>query len=542
MLHLHQLAYSHPNGDLLFEQIEFTLPKGLTGLTGPNGYGKSTLLKLITGELSADRGQIKYDSLPYYVPQHYGQFDHLTIQEILGIDKPLKALKAILAGKTEERFFTELKDQWDIEERLEVVFSKWQLHSIEPSMFFGELSGGMKTKVLLSGISLHNPALLLLDEPSNHLDSGGRKLLYKFLENYNGSALIVSHDRTLLERMQNIAVLDQFGLTTYGGNYSFYYEQITNHKNALLKEINSKTQALKEAELTRKNALERKQKLDSRGKGKQEKAGLPTILQHSLKNKAENSTARLSASHEGKIGDIRAELKALKEREKQNTAMRLTLQHSELHKGKLLIEAKDLDYAYHNSHASLWPVKLNFSLYSKSRWVIQGHNGSGKSTLMALISGKHIATSGNFLITTNRTFILDQDYQMINDQLTVRQQVDLYKHPKMLPHEVAINLTRFLFTPEYWDKPCGTLSGGERMRLSLCCISLKKETIDILLLDEPTNNLDLENLDILTQVIAAYQGTLLVSSHDHMFLQQIGIDYAFCINVGGKLIPFSTES
>ncbi|WP_158639615.1 ATP-binding cassette domain-containing protein [Arachidicoccus ginsenosidivorans] len=145
---------------------------------------------------------------------------------------------------------------------------------------------------------------------------------------------------------------------------------------------------------------------------------------------------------------------------------------------------------------------------------------------------------GELLTTTNRIFELDQDYQIIQNQLSVRQQVDLYKHPSMLSHEVGILLTRFLFTPDDWDKPCATLSGGERMRLALCCLSLQKEAIDILILDEPTNNLDLENLIILTEVIADYKGTILVCSHDSLFLQQIGIDKALLIGEGGKLTPF----
>jgi len=538
MLHLHQLAFSHPNGSLLFEQLEYSLPQGLTGLTGPNGYGKSTLLKLITGKLSPSHGHIHCSDTPYYVPQHYGQFDHLSIQEVLGIDRPLKALKAILAGNTEPQFFTDLDEQWDLEEKLAIALAKWQLPMIKPSTLFGQLSGGMKTKVLLSGVSLHHPALLLLDEPSNHLDSAGRQLLYQFLDSYKGNALIVSHDRRLLDKMDSILVLDQSGLSSYGGNYSFYQEEMTKQRDAFLKELKSKAQLLKEAEITRRQAIERKQKLDSRGKGKQEKAGLPTILQHSLKNKAENSTARLSASHDGKIADIRVELKMLKEREKQNTGMRLALAHSDLQKGKLLVEARDVCYCYQQGGLSVWPVPINFSLYSDSRWVIQGQNGSGKSTLMALISGKKRATVGELLTTTNRIFELDQDYQIIQNQLSVRQQVDLYKHPSMLSHEVGILLTRFLFTPDDWDKPCATLSGGERMRLALCCLSLQKEAIDILILDEPTNNLDLENLIILTEVIADYKGTILVCSHDSLFLQQIGIDKALLIGEGGKLTSF----
>ena len=106
---------------------------------------------------------------------------------------------------------------------------------------------------------------------------------------------------------------------------------------------------------------------------------------------------------------------------------------------------------------------------------------------------------------------------------------------------MGIALARFLFTPAHWDKPCAALSGGERMRLALCCLYLKKEAADILLLDEPTNNLDLENLAILTEVVAAFRGTLLVTSHDPLFLEQIGVTHVLQLSEGGRVSPWEKE-
>jgi len=538
MLQLHQLAFGHPNGNILFKQLDYTLPAGLNGLTGPNGCGKSTLLKVMAGQLMPTQGRIERTEVPYYVPQHYGQFDHLTLAEVLHVDKPLRALSAILAGDTKEAYFTDLGDQWDLEEKLEKSLSHWGLKGLTADMAFGGLSGGMKTRVLLSGLSLHSPGCILLDEPTNHLDGTGRQLLYQFLDTFKGEALIVSHDRVLLEKMHTILVLDAEGLTTYGGNYSFYMEEVTKQKNAFQQQLRSTSRSLKEAEQQRREVIQRKQKQDSRGQGKQQKAGLPTILQHSLRNKAENSAARLDASHSEKIDNLKSEVKALREQDKNNAGMRLALTASGLHKGKLLVEASDLNFQYKKQGACVWDTTLNFSLYSGDRWVITGDNGSGKSTLMELVTGKLKPSVGTLYTAGAVILQLDQHYQIIDDALSVQAQAERYKHPGTLAHEVGIALTRFLFTPAYWDKSCSTLSGGEKMRLALCCLYLKKEAADLLLLDEPTNNLDLENLAILTDVVAAFKGTLLVTSHDPLFLAQIGVTKALNLSQGGSLIAF----
>lgn len=537
MLQLHQLTYGYLNGNILFKQLDYSLAPGLSGLTGPNGSGKSTLLQLMAGQLPAVKGRIESTEKPYYVPQHYGQFDHLTIAAVLQIEQPLKALKAILAGETTEKNFTDLGEQWDLEERLLKSFSQWELKAMSPDTPFGQLSGGMKTKVLLSGLSLHEPRCILLDEPTNHLDGSARALLYQFLQGFKGAALIVSHDRVLLDKMQSIVVLQNQELTTYGGNYQFYMEEVSRQKNALQQQLKSKSQSLKQAEELRRQVIQRKQKLDSRGKAKQEKAGLPTILQHSLKNKAENSSARLDASHGEKIDLLKSEVKSLREQDKQIAGMRLAISDSQLHRGKLLVQAEQLVFQYEGAAGPVWKTPLDFSLYSGARWVISGDNGSGKSTLMQLIQKVLEPTGGRIYAAASSLLQLDQHYQIIQPALSVMEQANLFKHPTILAHQVGIALTRFLFTPDFWDKPCSTLSGGERMRLALCCLSLKKEAPDLLLLDEPTNNLDLENLHILTEVVAAFKGTLLVTSHDPMFLQQIGITHALNLEQGGKLTP-----
>src|SRR5690606_29536225 len=131
---------------------------------------------------------------------------------------------------------------------------------------------------------------------------------------------------------------------------------------------------------------------------------------------------------------------------------------------------------------------------------------------------------GNVFIAENKTVYIDQDYSLIENNLKIYEQVQQFNISALQEHEIKTRLNRFLFTKDDWDKPCTALSGGERMRLMLCCLSIGKRSPDIIVLDEPTNNLDIQNIEILTGAINDYQGTLLVVSHDETFLAQIGIE------------------
>jgi ATPase subunit of ABC transporter with duplicated ATPase domains len=183
MLILQNISYTHPSKDLLFSDINLTVNNHeKTALIGNNGAGKSTLLKIIAKELQPSNGQIIVETEPYFIPQIFGQFNHLTIAEALKIDKKLNALKEILNGNTTEENFNLLNDDWTIEDRCNDALQHWQLIDIDLSQKMEALSGGQKTKVFLAGISIHQPELILLDEPSNHLDIASRKLLYGFIQ------------------------------------------------------------------------------------------------------------------------------------------------------------------------------------------------------------------------------------------------------------------------------------------------------------------------------------------------------------------------
>lgn len=524
MLTIQNLTYTHLNKDLLFSDINLTVNNhDKIALIGNNGVGKSTLLKIITKELQPSDGQINIDTEPYYIPQIFGQFNHLTIAQALRIENKLNALKEILNGNTSEENFNTLNDDWTIEDRCKEALQYWQLSDLDWSQKMETLSGGQKTKVFLAGISIHQSELVLLDEPSNHLDISGRQLLYDFIQSTKSTLIIVSHDRKLLNLLNLVCELHKNGIKVYGGNYDFYEEQKKIETNALSQDIQSKEKALKKAREKERETLERQQKLDSRGRGKQEKSGVARIMMNTLRNNAENSTSKLKSVHAEKIGNIRQELQNLRSSLSETDQMKLGFDNSKLHKGKKIFAAENINFAYENEKY-LWKENLNFQIVSGERIAIKGTNGSGKTTLIKVILGNLIPQIGNVFIAENKIVYIDQDYSLIENNLKIYEQAQQFNISALQEHEIKMRLNRFLFTKDDWDKPCSSLSGGERMRLMLCCLSIGNQSPDMIILDEPTNNLDIQNIEILTNAINEYQGTLLVISHDETFLEQIGIE------------------
>jgi ATPase subunit of ABC transporter with duplicated ATPase domains len=521
MLFLQDASYTHPNRDLLFKDINLAINKhDKIALIGNNGSGKSTLLQILAGTLLPSHGLARTESDPYYVPQIFGQFNEHTIAQALQIEEKIAALKQILNGHVTDENMTLLADDWNIEERCNEAFAKWNLDIPDLNQKMGMLSGGQKTKVFLAGITIHNPEIVLLDEPSNHLDSGSRGILYDYIKSTTATLVVVSHDRTLLNLLDTVYELSKRGITVYGGNYDFYAEQKMIESEALSQDLKNKEKALRKAKEIERESIERQQKLDARGRKKQEKAGLPTILMNTLKNKAEKSTSHMKGVHAEKVGAISQDLSQLRASLSDKEKMKVDFDHSTLHKGKVLVTAKDINFGYNHW---LWNEPLNFQIISGDRIAIKGQNGSGKTTLIRMLLGDLQPQSGSVERANMKVVYMDQDYSLIDNNLTVYEQAQHYNSGALQEHEVKIRLNRFLFTKEYWDKPCLALSGGEKMRLMLCSLTISNQAPDMIILDEPTNNLDIQNIEILTAAISDYQGTLLVISHDEYFLKEIHV-------------------
>ena len=430
-------------------------------------------------------------------------------------------MQEILDGNLSEANYKLLNDDWTIEERCFDALQYWQLDGITLHQKMETLSGGQKTKVLLAGISLNTPEFILLDEPSNHLDTAGRNLLYDFIESSANTLIVVSHDRALLNRLSMVCELSRNNIKIYGGNYDFYAAQKKLELNALNEDVRNKKKALRKAREKERTTMERQQKLDSRGRKKQEKAGLPTISINKFRNNAEKSTSRLKDIHAEKTGALAEELNTLRKELPGIEIMTFYFDNAALHTGKILLRANDINFTYGNGW--LWRHDLHLEIASGERIALKGLNGSGKTTLIKIILGKLSIGKGTVYSAIDKAVYIDQDYSLIDNRLTVYEQAQQFNNSGLQEHEIKIRLNRFLFIQEFWDKSCSGLSGGERMRLMLCCLTISNKAPDLIVLDEPTNNLDIQNIEILTAAINEYRGTLIVVSHDEVFLKETGV-------------------
>ena len=519
------LSYIHTDKEVLFSNLNLIINSGeKTALTGNNGCGKSTLMRILAGEASPGTGSVHCSGHLYYVPQHFGQYDDRTVAQVLGIDRKLTALHAILNGDTAEEHFARLDNDWNIEERTQAVLHAWHLNGISLLRPLEGLSGGEKTRLFLAGMELKEPDTLLLDEPTNHLDTAGRKRLYDFVHRTSATVLVISHDRTLLNLLPAICELSRNGLACYGGNYDFYKEQKEVHRNALQQQLEEKEKALRLARKTAREMEERKARQNTRGEKASIKKGIPRILLGGLKNHAENSSSKLSNVHAEKTDKIQQEITNLKGSLPQTNKLKTDFNASALHIGKILVTAQNINFHYPDSNTNLWTVPLSFQLRSGNRFCIKGDNGSGKTTLLKLITGELTPTGGTIERADFTYIYLDQEYSLIQNEYTVSEQAEAFNLRHLPEHETKTILNRYLFPQDVWNKPCSKLSGGEKMRLAFCCLMIADNTPDLFILDEPTNNLDIESIEIITATIRNYQGTVLAVSHDRDFLKETGIE------------------
>ena len=540
---IQKISYIHPDKEVLFSDLNFAISKGQKlGLVGNNGCGKSTLLQIIAGQLSPSSGVIVRPDDLYYIPQHFGQYDSLTIAQALQIERKQQALHAILAGDASNENFVILDDDWNIEERSIAALDLWGLGQFTLSYPMNLLSGGEKTRVFLAGLDIHHPSVVLMDEPTNHLDSSGRQRLYDWVEKYRSTLLVVSHDRTLLNLLPEICELKKHQINYYGGNYEFYKEQKTLMQEALQQRIEEKEKALRIARKVARETAERRDKQNVRGEKSNIKKGVPRIVLNALQGKSEKSTSKLTGVHQEKAEKLTNERNQLRGSLSPTAALKTDFNSSSLHTGKILVTAKEINFSYHSnsinndiqensiSKQQLWQAPVSFQLKSGDRLRIEGANGSGKTTLLKLITGQLQPQEGTLTRTDFSYVYLNQEYSIIDDRNSILEQAYAFNSRNLPEHEIKIILNRYLFPASEWDKSCRKLSGGEKMRLAFCCLMISNNTPDMFILDEPTNNLDIQSIEIITATIKNYAGTVIAISHDNYFIQEIGVEQCILLS------------
>ncbi|MFF4587178.1 ABC-F family ATP-binding cassette domain-containing protein [Streptomyces sp. NPDC001388] len=509
------LSFSWPDGTPVFEDLDAAFGPGRTGLVGVNGSGKSTLLQLIAGRLTPAGGTVRISGEVGHLPQNVTLDTALRVDDALGIAAQRAALHAIEAGDARDEHFETLGDDWDVEERALATLGELGLGHIGLDRTVGEVSGGESVLLRLAALLLRRPDVLLLDEPTNNLDLYARRRLYAAVASWPGVLIVVSHDRELLDLVDQIADLRAGEITWYGGNFSAYEEALATEQEAAERMVR-----VAEADLRRqkRELADAQVKLARRkryGQKMWDQKREPKIVMGARKRAAQESAGKHRILHEERLSEARERLDEAVEAVRDDDVIRVDLPYTAVPPGRDVLTLRDLELAYGARVAG------GVELRGPERVALVGRNGAGKTTLLRTIAGELAPVAGEAHAHVPLRF-LPQRLDVLDDRLTVAENVARFA-PAATVNRIRARLARFLFRGARADRTAGTLSGGERFRAALAALMLAEPAPQLLLLDEPTNNLDMASVRQLTTALESYEGALVVASHDLPFLESIGI-------------------
>ncbi|MFJ9667893.1 ABC-F family ATP-binding cassette domain-containing protein [Streptomyces sp. NPDC101219] len=527
------LSFTWPDGTPVFDGLDVAFGPGRTGLVGVNGSGKSTLLRLIAGELTPADGTIRIAGEVGHLPQNVTLDTALRVDEALGIAARRAALHAIEAGDTAEEHFETVGDDWDVEERALATLGELGLGHIGLDRTVGEVSGGESVLLRLAALLLRRPDVLLLDEPTNNLDLYARARLYEAVRNWSGVMVLVSHDRELLEHVDQIADLRSGRITWYGGNHSAYQEALAVEQEAAERTVRNAESDVRKQKRELADAQVKLTRRKRYGQKMWDSKREPKIVMGARKRAAQESAGKHRILHEERLAEARERLDAAAEAVRDDDEIRVDLPYTAVPPGRTVLTLRDLELA-HGSR-----VKGEVQLRGPERVALIGRNGAGKTTLLRTIAGELEPVAGETAAHVPLRF-LPQRLDVLDDGLTVAQNVARFA-PEATDNRIRARLARFLFRGGRADRKAATLSGGERFRAALAALMLAEPAPQLLMLDEPTNNLDLASVRQLTTALESYEGALIVASHDLRFLESAGIT-RWMLMEGGELREITPEA
>ncbi len=502
----------------VLKRVSFTLQEqDRMGLVGVNGCGKSTLMKIIAGEETADSGSVNMQKglRIGYLAQQGELTGEETVREVLEsvfdplvrMEEEMRFLENEMAGNGEDaealrrlgsrydaltREF-ERRDGYSWRSRVTGVLKGLKLWEMR-EMKTARLSGGERTRLCLGRMLLSEPDLLLLDEPTNHLDLKSISWLEDYLNSYKGAVLVISHDRYFLDHVcGRMAELILGTVETYTGNYTQYTE-----KRAEIYETRMKAWELQQKEIARQEAV---------------------IAMYRRFNR--EKSIRLARSREKRLEKIE---RLEKPQEEDTVQFRFETRRRT---GEDVLQTDELEKSYGERNL-FRNVKMH--IRAGDRIALIGDNGTGKTTLLRCLTGEEKPDHGSIRWGTGVDIgYYDQHQAGLNEQKTVLDEV-WDRFPRMEQYEVRGALGMFLFTGDDVFAPVHTLSGGEKGRVALTELMLRKD--NVLLLDEPTNHLDMDSREVLEDALADYPGTILAVSHDRYFINRFA-EKVFVLEEGG---------
>ncbi|MGW2640583.1 ATP-binding cassette domain-containing protein, partial [Streptomyces sp. NPDC001348] len=461
-----------------------------------------------------------------HLPQNVTLDTALRVDEALGIAAQRAALHAIEAGDAAEEHFETLGDDWDVEERALATLGELGLGHLGLDRRVGEVSGGESVLLRLAALLLLRPDVLLLDEPTNNLDLYARRRLYTAVTSWPGVLLVVSHDRELLDLVDQIADLRAGEITWYGGNFTAYEEALAAEQEAAERMVRVAEADWRKQKRELADAQVKLARRKRYGQKMWDSKREPKIVMGARKRAAQESAGKHRIMHEEKLAEARERLDEAVEAVRDDDEIRVDLPYTAVPPGRDVLTLRDLELAYGARAGGA------LELRGPERVALVGRNGAGKTTLLRTIAGELAPVAGEARAHVPLRF-LPQRLDVLDDELTVAENVARFA-PDATNNRVRARLARFLFRGARADQKAGTLSGGERFRAALAALMLAEPAPQLLLLDEPTNNLDMASVRQLTTALESYEGALVVASHDLPFLQSIGITRWLLVE-GGEL-------
>ncbi len=382
------------------------------------------------------------------------------------------------------------------------------------------LSGGEATRAALAALLIAEPDVLLMDEPTNNLDGDARAAVAELLAGWKGGAIVVSHDRALLRQMDRIVELTGLGASVYGGNYDVYAERKAAEAAAAVRALDAAEQTLDRVKGDIQTQRERKWRSDARGRRLKAKGGQPRIVLNAMKGRAEDSGGKLTRLAERLRGEAERDLADAEARIERVRRLAFELPPSEFAAGRQVLAFEDVGFGWPGGRRVI--DLLSFRMVGPQRVAVTGPNGAGKTTLIRLATGALEPEHGSIRRGVEAV-LLDQRVSLLDDDETLLENFRRL-NPGANDNDAHAALARFLFRNVQAGKRAADLSGGERLRAGLACVLLRSHPPQLIVLDEPTNHLDLDSIAAIEAALAAYDGALLVVSHDRDFLEAIEVD------------------
>lgn len=516
-IHLTDLCWGTPDGLPIISELTLSFGRQRTGLVGRNGVGKTSLLRLITGDLQPHSGSVSVSGRLAVSHQVIHPRPGQTVAKAFGAKDAFEVLQRVEGGTATVDDLANV--DWTLEMRILAALHRLGL-AVDPQTPLEKLSGGQRTRVALAATLFMEPDFILLDEPTNNLDREGRRAVIDLLADWHAGAVVISHDRELLETMDAMVELTSLGACRYGGNWSVYQARKEAEMSAAERELSA---AERQATLVARNAqvaYERQARRNNFGKKRASKGDAPRVLIGYQKERSQKSSGDGQRLAERRCADAHKAATVAREKIEIINPMKVKLPSSNLAANKQVLRVDQVTVGYHPNQPIL--CELDFSITGPERIAVVGPNGCGKTTLLALVAGRLSAWRGEVQVWVNLA-MLDQSVHLLERSMSIRDNF-LRINPKTNDNSCRAALARFRFPSDAALQQVETLSGGQLFRAGLACVLGGLQPPQLLILDEPTNHLDLDSIRAIEEGIRGYDGAVLIVSHDEVFLDAIGVD------------------